>query len=197
MAKTLKEVRRLPLSTVLLACVAAAAAAAIAAGLLLGTAEDETGSDTTAETLELQPGGDAVGNPVPDTPYQVLGSDEETNLTAYEGRPVVLNFFASWCVPCVTEMPAFEQVHQELGDQVAFVGLATRDEEDKTLDLVEETGVTYDLGRDPRGDVLVDLGGSSMPTTVLIDANGEVTSLNTGEMTADELRQKIQDELLS
>jgi thiol-disulfide isomerase/thioredoxin len=194
--QTLKDVRRLPLSTVLLACVAAAAVAAIAVGLLFG-GSGGGGEQSAPQTVELDPGGDAVGNPAPDTPYQVLGSDEMTDLTAYEGRPLVLNFFASWCVPCVTEMPAFEEVHQALGDEVAFVGLAARDEEDKTLQLVEDTGVTYDLGRDPRGDVLVALGGASLPTTVLIDADGTITSLNTGELSAEELTEKIQTELLA
>lgn len=194
--QTLKEVRRLPLSTVLLACVAAAAVSAITVALLFGGSSGDS-PQTTPETMVLRPGGSSVGQPVPDTPYEDLGTGEQTDLTAYRGRPVVLNFFASWCVPCVTEMPAFEAVHQQLGDQVAFVGLATRDERDKTEELVEQTGVTYDLGRDPRGDVLVALGGTNLPTTVLIDADGNVTSLNTGELDAEALTTLIQTELLA
>jgi cytochrome c-type biogenesis protein len=118
-------------------------------------------------------------------------------LTAYEGRPIVVNFFASWCAPCVTEMPAFEEVHQAMGDQVAFVGLSTSDREEATLELVEETGVTYDLGRDPRGDLLVDFGGFDLPLTVLVDADGVVTSVNTGELTAAELTELIEAQLLA
>jgi thiol-disulfide isomerase/thioredoxin len=185
---------------VLLACVAAAAVAAITVALLFGgSGADEAASDGTASTLVLEEhgAGDAVGQPVSDLPYDVLGTDEQTVLTAYEGRPIVVNFFASWCAPCVTEMPAFEEVHQAMGDQVAFVGLSTSDREEATLELVEETGVTYDLGRDPRGDLLVDFGGFDLPLTVLVDADGVVTSVNTGELTAAELTELIEAQLLA
>jgi cytochrome c biogenesis protein CcmG/thiol:disulfide interchange protein DsbE len=196
--QTLKDVRRLPLSTVLLACVAAAAVSAIAVGILFGGGSGD--EQSTGDTVVLEEGDevtDVVGEQVSDLPYQVLGSDEETSLTAYAGRPMVVNFFASWCAPCVTEMPAFEQVHQQLGDQVAFVGLSTSDQEEATQQLVEDTGVTYDLGRDPRGDVLVDMGGANLPITALVRADGTIAAVITGGLTADELTERIQSDLLA
>jgi thiol-disulfide isomerase/thioredoxin len=196
--QTLKDIRRLPLSTVLLACVAAAAVSAIAVALLFGGSDGDEpeAAEGTYGTIMLEEGGDTVGSPVGDTPYTVFGSDEETDLTSYAGRPLVVNFFASWCGPCVTEMPDFEQVHQDLGDEVAFLGLATRDQADATQALLDQTGVSYDIGRDTRGDVLVDLGGLQLPTTVLVAADGTITSVNTGELTATELTEKIQTQLL-
>lgn len=195
--QTLREVRRLPLSTVLLACVAAAAVAAIAVGLLFGgSSGDEQSSDETSGTIELIPGDDAVGTSVGGAPFDTLDGGE-SSLGSYQGTPVVLNFFGSWCAPCVNEMPALEDVHQALGDQVAFVGLAVRDQEEDTAQIVEDTGVTYDLGRDQRGDLLTSLGGVSMPTTVLIDADGVVTSVNSGELNAAELTEMIEAQLLA
>src|SRR5687768_1393784 len=67
-------------------------------------------------------GGDATGERVGDTTFTLLEGGS-MSLGDLRGTPVVLNFFAEWCPPCVTEMPAFEAVHQELGDRVAFVGL--------------------------------------------------------------------------
>lgn len=195
--QTLREVRRLPLSTVLLACVAAAAVAAIAVAVLFGgSGGDDSASDATSETVPLEPGSDAVGQPAGEAPFDTLDGGE-SSLGSYQGTPVVLNFFASWCVPCVSEMPAFEQVHQQMGEQVAFVGLAVRDQQSDTEELVERTGVTYDLGRDQRGDLLIGFGGINMPTTVLIDADGIVTSVHSGELDAAELTELIESELLA
>lgn len=196
---TLDEVRRLPLSTVLVAVVAAAGVAAIVAGLLFSTGgDDDAGGDeaATASTIELRPATDAVGEPVLDDAYETFAG-EQASLADYEGTPLVVNFFASWCVPCVNEMPDFEQVHQQLGDEVAFVGLAVRESQEDSEGIVEDTGVTYDLGRDPMGDLLTALGGVAMPTTVLVDADGTVTSVSNGELSAAELTEKIQTELLA
>src|SRR5947208_5344608 len=67
----------------------------------------------------------------------------------YRGKPVVVNFFSSTCVPCLTEMPALEQVHQELGPAVAFVGMNAEDTVEDGRAIVAKTGVTWDIGRDP------------------------------------------------
>jgi len=198
-SQTLREVRQLPLRTVVLSCVAAAAVAAVVAGLLFGTAEG--GDEQTDGSVPLeQAGSSAVGEPVVADAYETFADGVSTgtsDLTTYEGTPLVVNFFASWCVPCITEMPAFQQVHQQYGDEVAFVGLAVRDTLEEGQGIVDETGVTYDLGRDPRGDILTALGGLNLPTTVLVAADGTVTSVNTGELTVDELTQQIDQQLLS
>jgi thiol-disulfide isomerase/thioredoxin len=194
--QTLREVRQLPLSTVLLACVAAAGVAAIVAGLLFSTGGE--GTESTADgSIPLEEADQSgVGQPVIADTYPTFDG-AEASLTDYEGTPLVVNFFASWCVPCVTEMPAFEQVHQSFGDQVAFVGLATRDQLEDSQGIVEDTGVTYDVGRDVRGDILTALGGVSLPTTVLVAADGTVTSVNSGELSGEELTTLIEDELLT
>ncbi len=69
------------------------------------------------------------------------------SLADYRGRPLVVNFFASWCAPCLAEMPGFEQVHQDLGDQVAFLGVNLQDRVADGQRVVDQTGVTYDIAR--------------------------------------------------
>src|SRR5438034_1158806 len=66
-------------------------------------------------------------------------------LADFKGRPVVLNFWASDCAPCVSEMPAFERAHQRFGDKVAFVGLDVESRDDAARRLAAQTGVTYPL----------------------------------------------------
>jgi thiol-disulfide isomerase/thioredoxin len=113
-----------------------------------------------------------------------------------EGKPVVVNFFSSTCAPCLKEMPAIEQLHAELGDQVQFVGIDVLDTRSKAQDLVTNTGVTYRTGWDPNGDIVRALNGQALPTTVLIGSDGKVIDAHTGAFTKDELRQYLTDHAL-
>ncbi len=121
--------------------------------------------------------------------------DETVPFTSIYGTPTVVNFFASTCIPCITEMPAFEQVHQELGDAVAFLGLAVTDRPEDALDLVEQTGISYATAQDKDGSVMNALGGSFLPTTVLLAADGRIVATHTGQLTATELRTLIAEKL--
>jgi len=120
---------------------------------------------------------------------------EVVPLTSIYGTPTVVNFFASTCTPCVTEMPAFEAVHQDLGDTVAFLGLAVADRPEDAQALVQRTGVTYDTAQDKDQTVISALGGLGLPTTVLLGADGQVVAKHTGALTADALRGLIAEHL--
>jgi thiol-disulfide isomerase/thioredoxin len=107
-----------------------------------------------------------------------------------------VNFFASTCTPCITEMPALEEVYQDVGgDQVAFLGLAVTDRPEDAQALVAQTGVTYPTAQDPNADVITALGGTVLPTTVLLDADGTIVATHNGALDADELRGLLADEL--
>jgi thiol-disulfide isomerase/thioredoxin len=101
-------------------------------------------------------GGDSPGSgaasvgmdPALEVPFARFDGGAET-LDSYVGTPLVVNFFASWCTPCIAELPRFEEVHQELGDQVKFVGLNLQDAPDAGLAVIARTGISYDVGRDP------------------------------------------------
>ncbi len=110
---------------------------------------------------------------------------EPASLSGYAGCPLIINFFASWCVPCVTEMPDIEQFWNTHGSQVAVVGLAVEDVEPARA-IVAETGVTYSIGLD-ESDLLIELGGLGMPTTVFVSAEGELLQSHSGILTFDDL----------
>ena len=107
------------------------------------------------------------------------------------GKPVVVNFFASWCTPCVVEMPEFETVHREFGDAVVFVGLNSQDSLAKGRDIANKTGVTYLLGTDPGDAILTAFDPIGLPLTVILRANGTVAEVHQGQLRADALRQKL------
>ena len=194
--------RRVPLATVVIATLLSLAIAGLVAGLLLGVGEKKddpnivTLDNDVATVPSLGEGEDTVGRPAPTSDYTTFGG-EEASVADYAGTPMVVNFFASWCVPCVREMPAFEQVHQDVGDQVAFVGVNVQDSETEGQAIVDDTGITYDVGRDPDGSLLASFGGVAMPTTVLVDADGTIVRVLSGATTAEELRAAIDEDLLS
>ena len=114
-----------------------------------------------------------------------------SNFATYAGTPLVVNFFSRTCAPCVTEMPKFEAVFQAFDGAVAFVGISTDARFDDAELIVEQTGVTYDLGWDPNADVFERFGGFAMPTTVFVDATGVVRETWSGVLTAEDLTAKI------
>lgn len=190
--------RRLPLSAVV-AATALSLVAALGAVALFddgdARGDDAAPADGAAaeegDGYELAPQGElprSVGEvrlvSLRDEPDAALGD-------LLTGTPVVVNFFASWCRPCVDEMPAIEAVHESLGDQITIVGLANQDGQEDALATVAATGATYPTYADPDGRAITYFGGLIMPTTVFIAADGTVVDVNNGELSEAELRAKI------
>ena len=117
-----------------------------------------------------------------------------TTVGVFLDRPLVLNFFASWCTPCIAEMPALESIHQQRPD-IAFVGLAVNDTPTRAREIVADTGVTYATGVDPGsaiGNAYEILG---MPTTLFIATDGEVVYQHTGGLTAEQINDHLNTHL--
>ena len=183
--------RRFPLVPVVLSTVLAVVSAG---GVYWAFAPDEEKAEVTTDaTFPLEPTGELPSS-VEDVRLAGMGGNTTQMLGDFTGdKPVVLNFFASWCTPCLREMPAFEAVHQELGDQVNFVGLANTDTPDKALEMVSDTGVTYPTFDDPDASAVTFFGGTSMPTTVFIDADGEVVSVESQTFDEASLKGRISE----
>lgn len=148
-----------------------------------------------APTADAPSGRDAAGRPVPGHMFERFDGTAAT-LSDYRGRPLVVNFWASWCPPCVAEMPDFEAVHQQLGDQVAFLGVNLTDDPAAGDALARRTGVTYDLARDPNGQLFEAMGGFSMPTTFLVSAEGRIVEQRNGQLSRSQLERLVDEKLL-
>ena len=116
-------------------------------------------------------------------------------LADYAGAPLVVNFFASWCPPCVREMPEFQQVFERLDGQVAFLGLSQDQSAQDALDLVEATGVTYDVGWDLDLEVYRATGSIAMPTTAFVSPGGELVDTFAGALDTESLAERIENAL--
>jgi thiol-disulfide isomerase/thioredoxin len=114
-------------------------------------------------------------------------------LSAYVGRPVVMNFWASWCAPCVREMPLLESLHQQHSD-LTVLGLAI-DTRANVLRFLDKVSVSYPLLlTGTQGIPLMrDLGnkGGGLPFTVLFDRNGRESSTVVGELKPDDLQSRV------
>ena len=113
------------------------------------------------------------------------------SLEALRGKPVVLNFFGSWCPPCVREMPALEAMSQRYRGRVQFVGVTFNDARDAARSLLERSGVTYPAAFDAKSDLAYDYGIRGMPTTVFIDPKGNLVEGKKGEFSEVQLRTTI------
>ena len=110
------------------------------------------------------------------------------------GQPVVVNFWASWCPACVAELPDLEHVHGILGDEVQFVGMNLSETDRSSAEkLLAETGVTYTLAEDPDGTLYASFDGIAMPTSVFIDAEGNIVETHSGVIFATDLEKKLRE----
>lgn len=109
----------------------------------------------------------------------------------YEGTPLVVNFWASWCPACVNELPEFQNVHHQMGDEVTFVGIANADRRSDALALAREVGLTYTLVDDPGGELFRSFELIAMPTTLFISADGTIEEIFAGQLTEAALIERV------
>ena len=120
------------------------------------------------------PGGVPAGRPAPDFTLTTFDG-QAVRLADLRGRPVVLNFWASWCPPCREEAPALGKVAkaEAKAGRAAFVGIDVRDRKDDALRFLSEFAVPYPNGPDP-GGVEARYAGVGIPSTVFIAPDGTV-----------------------
>ena len=125
----------------------------------------------------------------------VDAAGKEVKLSDYFGKPIVLNFWASWCGPCRSEMPDFDEVYQELGDQIQFLMVNMTDGSRETLeiamDFVAQSGFSFPVLYDVNYDAAATYGVSSLPTTYFISADGTLTAYAMGAINGETLMRGI------
>lgn len=121
-------------------------------------------------------------------------SGAEVIVSEIADGPLVANLWATWCPPCVAEMPAFDEV---AGDPdvagVTIVGINVGDDAADATSFAAELGVTYPQFTDPDGLLSTALSVSALPATAFFAADGTLVSVHSGAFTADELRAAIRD----
>ncbi|MEX2627285.1 MAG: TlpA disulfide reductase family protein [Ilumatobacteraceae bacterium] len=154
-----------------------------------GDAGVDAGANATTAPPSTSDTADA--SDLPDQSFELADGSTAT-IADFVGRPLVVNFFASWCPPCRAEMPDFEEVHAAVRDDVTFLGFAVQDRGGAAESLVDDTGVTYQWANDPDGAIFTGFGGFSMPTTVYISADGEVLERDNGAISRSHLVDRVE-----
>lgn len=122
-----------------------------------------------------------------------LNGDGSVSFNGAAGKPTVVNFFASWCIPCRRELPRFAQASQDFGSDVSFVGVDHQDSRSMARDLLATFNVTYPAGYDPTGSVAKKYGLTvGLPATVFINAKGKIVHQEYGEVGEAELNSWLE-----
>jgi thiol-disulfide isomerase/thioredoxin len=119
-----------------------------------------------------------------------LDENKRIELKAYKGKPIVINFWASWCGPCREEMPFLERTWKEYKDTgVIFLGINVLDEEKSAKDFINVFKISYTNLKDSSGEVANSYGVVGLPVTFFIDKEGRIVRKNYGPF-LDEKEEK-------
>src|SRR4051812_26282599 len=160
--------------------VAVAAAAALIALLAYGLISKQT-DDSIDKRI-------AAGQRVaaPDRTLPRVGSQGRGSLAAYRGKVVVLNFWASWCVPCKKEATILERQHHAMvASGGTVLGVTYNDTDPDARQFMRENGMTFPSLRDVGGKLYHSYGSTGVPETFVIDRDGRITAVHRGQLSND------------
>ena len=134
------------------------------------------------------------GDRAPDFAAPTLAGDGRVELSDYRGKVVYLDFWASWCAPCLKAIPEIEKIRSELPEDVFQVVAVNLDQKQKkALRFLEKHPIGYPSASDPKGRLPEQFGLQTMPTSYLIDAEGVIRYVHPGFKKGD--GEKLRDEI--
>lgn len=145
---------------------------------------------------ETQSAEEEEAEPVAAPDFTVLdAAGGEVRLSDFVGKPVVLNFWASWCGPCKSEMPEFDEAYLQQGEEIQFLMVNMTDGAQETADtamaFIAGSGYSFPVLYDVNYDAAITYGVSSLPTTYFIDAEGVLVAKAVGAIDAQTLQRGI------
>jgi cytochrome c biogenesis protein CcmG/thiol:disulfide interchange protein DsbE len=133
-----------------------------------------------------------IGRSAPGFALKAVGTGETIDLQQLRGRPVVVNFWATWCGPCYEEHPTLVENARLLGNNVQFVGVVFNDTEDKIQSFLRERGSSYPTVLDQQGKTAIAYGVGGVPETFFIDKQGTIVAKYSGPMNTEILQSYVQ-----
>lgn len=153
--------------------------------------EIDLGTPTVAQVPAISTNAEVTGDALADITLE----DNDGNPVATRdlvGQPMIINYWYSTCAPCKKELPDFATVHDELGDQIRFIGVNPLDTPEVNVSFARDRGVTYELLRDPADEFSSTIGVAAAPFTLFVAADGTVVR-QAGVLDAATLRAYAQE----
>ena len=122
--------------------------------------------------------------PVDDFTLETLDTETPVSLSDFRGKTVIINFWSTWCQPCIREIPILMQATREFDDDVVMVGINTLDDKDEARALAAEFGINYMVLNDNDrrdGAVAIEFGVVGVPETYVINPDGELVAYRRGD----------------
>jgi len=134
-----------------------------------------------------------VDRPAPD--FTLTTFQRNTiSLADLRGKPIIINFWASWCPPCRIEAPLIERTWRTYENRgLIFLGVNIQDREEDALNYIREFNITYPNGPDPTGEIAIDYGVSGLPVTFFVSRNGQVVRRWVGAIERNTLIGSIEE----
>ena len=162
-----------------------------------GAEHDQLGGGNTQPPESAAPSGEGTQAPEPQLApdFTVYDKDGSTvNLSDFRGKPVVLNFWASWCGPCRKELPDFDAASQELAGEVQFLMVnmtGGRETKEQAEALIRQEGYSFPVYYDLDQDAAITYGVNSLPITLFLDAEGRGIAQARGTINRETLQRGI------
>jgi cytochrome c biogenesis protein CcmG/thiol:disulfide interchange protein DsbE len=131
-----------------------------------------------------------IGRPAPAFALQEVGTKRTVDVAQFRGKPMVVNFWATWCGPCWEEHPVLVATARSHPD-VQFLGVVFQDSEEKILGFLDQRGSSYSTVVDDRGKTAIAYGVAGVPETFFLDANGVIVAKYSGPLNADDLEREL------
>lgn len=133
-----------------------------------------------------------IGKAAPTFALREVGTGRTVDVSAFKGKPVVINFWATWCGPCWEEHPVLVETARMLQPNVQVLGVVFQDSEEKILGFLNQRGSSYPTVVDDRGKTAIAYGVGGVPETFFLDGNGVIVAKYSGPMTTATLQENLQ-----
>ena len=186
----LRLIREHKLVTGIVAAIIVAVVAGVSGGSLSGTPASTSQPGSTASTATIQTFPNPAAAPAFSLP--ALGDPGRlVSLSQYQGKPLIVNFWASWCGPCQQETPLLASFYKANGARVAIVGIDSNDSAANAIKFARAKGVSYPVGVDSALGAADAYNVAALPQTFFLDARHRVVERAFGALTRAELQQGV------
>lgn len=133
-----------------------------------------------------------IGKPAPAFALREVGTNRTVDVSQFKGKPVVINFWATWCAPCWEEHPVLVANAKMMQPDVQFLGVVFQDSEEKILGFLNQRGSSYPTVVDNAGKTAIAYGVGGVPETYFVDVNGIIRAKYSGPMSPEILMANLQ-----